>query len=213
MIGYSIDGLHVVFSRLFGTRTAFRPVCKKLRLAALRTVRQAAATRRLIVIPVGNALAKQIFSITAIVVLVTAATWGGPSQAGTASACRGLEVIPDRNGLISQSRAEELATEVLGSSAPEVSAVQIESVRASCLTTRRSYQRDLLERNSASNPQVKSLETPIWIVEVEGVSRPEGISEGGKPYAFAMVIINAESGEIEGGSRRYAALLERAEEQ
>ena len=186
---------------------------KKLRLAALRTVRQAAATRSLTVIPVDNALAKQIFSITAIVVLVTAAACGGPSQAGTATACRGLEVIPDRNGLISQSQAEDLATEVLGSSAPEVPAVQIESVRASCLTTRGSYQRDLLERESESNPQVKSPETPIWIVEVEGVSRPLGISKGGNPYAFAMAIINAESGEIEGGSRRYAPLLERAEEQ
>ena len=182
-------------------------------LSGLSALWQATATRRLAVISVDNAVAKQIFSVMAIVVLVTATACGGPSQAGTTSACRGLEVIPDRTGLINQSRAEDLATESLGMSAPEVSAVQIKSVRASCLTTRRSYERDLLEGKLATNPDVKSPETPIWIVEVEGISRPAGISKGGTPYAFAMAIINAESGELEGGSRHLSPLFEQAHEQ
>ena len=145
-------------------------------------------------------IAVAVFSV----ISVTACRDVSPErQSGT---CVGLEIIENRNGLISRSQAEELATKMLSRSAPEVSGVKIEAIRASCLTTLGSYQDDLLKGRWKTNPNTKSPETVIWLVEVEGRSTPEGISSG-PPFNFAMAIINARSGMHTGASRYQTPLL------
>ena len=44
---------------------------------------------------------------------------------------------------------------------------------------------------------------PVWVVEVKGVSRPAGIAAGNsdKTYNYAMVVMDAVSGESIAGAR------------
>ena len=120
-----------------------------------------------------------------------AAACGGTPGNAVDAGCSGLEVLPDRDGLINRSEAEELATELLAMPTPEVSGTEIERVWASCLTTLRSYGQDLLGRNDSTNPAVQPPDTPVWIVEVKGISRPAGISAAndGDPYRYALVVL------------------------
>lgn len=121
-----------------------------------------------------------------------------------------LEAVSDRTGLISRSEAEESATEWVAMSAPEVTGTEVERVWASCLTTLRSYEQDLLRGTASTNPDVRPLDLPIWIVEVKGASRPAGISSANAndPYRYAAQIIDARTGKSIGGYRRYEPLLE-----
>ena len=143
-------------------------------------------------------------------VLVLATACGGASEGAASGSCGELENVADQTGLISRSEAEELATKWLAMSAPEVSGTEIERVWASCLTTLRSYQQDLLESKSWINPEFQSPDTPVWIVEVKGVSRPAGISTRSvnEPYQYATQVINARTSESIAGSRRWEPLLE-----
>ena len=150
------------------------------------------------------------FAIPAVVLaLGLAAACGGALGDAVDAGCSGLEVIPGRDGQISQSEAERLAIELLAMPAPEVSGAEIERVWASCLTTLRSYEQDLLSR---TNPGMQPLNTPVWIVEVRGVSRPAGISaaNAGDPYLYALAVINAETGDTIAGSRRRDPIMEPA---
>ena len=99
-------------------------------------------------------------------------------------------------------------------SAPEVTGTDVERIWASCLTTLRSYEQDLLEGKSWTNPDVRSPDTLVWIVEVKGISRPAGISaaNANNPYRYAAQIMYARNGETIGGSRRYEPLLEPVQE-
>ena len=133
----------------------------------------------------------------------------------TSPSCVELEAVSDRTGLISQSEAEESATEWVAMSAPEVTGTDVERVWASCLTTLRSYEQDLLRGTASTNPDVRPLNLPIWIVEVKGASRPAGISSANanNPYRYAALsyptqIIDARTGKSIGGYRRYEPLLE-----
>ena len=139
-----------------------------------------------------------------------AAACGGASDDAADASCSGLEVLLDRDGLINQREAEQLVTELLAMSAPEVSGTEIERVWASCLTTLRSYGQDLLGRNDSTNPAFQPPDTPVWIVEVKGISRPAGISaaNAGDPYRYALAVINAETGDSIAGSRRREPLME-----
>ena len=142
--------------------------------------------------------------------LAIAAACGGASEGSVSTSCAILVSVSDPTGLISRNEAEELAVERLSMSAPEVTGMEVERVWASCLTTLRSYERDLLAGKSWTNPDVLSPDMPIWIIEVEGISRPAGISaaNANHPYRYAVEIMSARNGETVGGSRRYEPLLE-----
>ena len=124
-------------------------------------------------------------------------------------ACSGLEAVTEHAGLISRSEAEEFAMERLSMSAPEVTGVEIERVWSSCLTTFRSYEQDLLLGQGWSNPELWSPDTPVWVVEVKGISHPAGISasDADNPYRFAMDIMDARFGDFMTGSRYPEPLL------
>ena len=147
--------------------------------------------------------------------LATLVACGGASEVSVRPSCATLESVSNRTGLIGRNEAEELAVKRLGMSAPEVTGTEVERVWASCLTTLRSYERDLLAGKSWIDPDVLSLDMPIWIIEVEGISRPAGISaaNANHPYRYAVEIKSARNGETVGGFRRYEPLLEPMQEE
>ena len=159
---------------------------------------------------IGNILSPRVVFLPVAFVLALAAACGGAPEGAASRSCGQLEDVTDRTGLISRSEAEELATEQLAMSAPEVSETQIEKVWASCLTTLRSYEQDLLGRKSWANPGVQPPDTPVWIVEVKGISRPAGISTAtaSDHYRYAMAVINARTADPIFGSRRYEPMME-----
>ena len=163
---------------------------------------------------VGNLLSQSGVLLVAVFVLAITAACGGASEDAVSPSCAKLESVSDRSEIISRSEAEELAVERLSRSAPEVTETEVERVWASCLTTLRSYEQDLLEGKSWTNPDVRSPDTLIWIVEVKGISRPAGISAANadNPYRYAAAIMYARNGEAIGGSRRYEPLLESVRE-
>ena len=142
------------------------------------------------------------------VVLVAACT--GSADDATHPACAKLESLLNRDDLIDRNQAEEMATEELAFSAPEVTGVEIERVVGSCLTTLLSYQQDLRQGGARTNPAVYPHDMPVWIVEVKGISRPAGISaaNANNPYRYALSVINAATGESFAGSRYRESLLE-----
>ena len=159
---------------------------------------------------IGNTPSSRMVFLAVAFLLAIAAACGGTSEVSVSPSCPALESVRDRAGLISRSEAEELGIERLSMSAPEVTGTEVERVWASCLTTLRSYKRDLLLGQSMSNPEVLSPDMPIWIVEVKGISRPAGISDANanRPYRYAVEVMSARDGETLGGSRRREPLLE-----
>ena len=162
---------------------------------------------------IGNGMSRRVAPLAVILSLAFAAACGGELRNAVDPACAGLEAVPNHDGLISRNEAEEQAVEWLAMSAPEVTGTEVERVWASCLTTFRSNQRDLLEGRAWTNPEVRSPDMPVWIVEVKGISRPAGISAGNAddPYLYAMTVMDAETGDSFAGSRHRQPLLEPAE--
>ena len=72
----------------------------------------------------------------------------------------------------------------------------------------------LAEGQRLATPAFLPLDTPVWIVEVKGISRPAGVSaaNAGDPYRYALAVINAETGDSIAGSRRREPLMEPAGE-
>ena len=138
-----------------------------------------------------------VFTLT-----IVAACGGSPGIEGD-PVCQELEVVSDRGGLLSRSEADAMVTERLAMSAPEVTGVEVEGVVATCLTTLLSYYQDLLEGHVWINPAIRPHDTPVWIVEVKGISRPAGISaaNAANPYLYAMSVIDARTGDSIAGSR------------
>lgn len=151
--------------------------------------------------------------VVPVVVLAFTACFGASGDAAHPG-CSGLKVPPDRDGLISRSEAERLATERLAISAPGVSETEVERVWASCLTTLRSYERDLRKYDGWINPEFFRADAPVWIVEVKGISRPAGLSEGKgiEPYTYALVVFYADTGGGIAGGRYWEPLLAPAQE-
>ena len=116
--------------------------------------------------------------------------------------------------MISRGEAERLATERLAISAPGGSGTEIERVWASCLTTLRSYEHDLLQSDVWINSEFFRPGAPVWIVEVKGISRPAGLSAGKgiEPYTYALVVFYADTGDGISGRRYWEPLLEPAKE-
>ncbi len=163
---------------------------------------------------IGNILSRHIAFPAVLLALALAAACGGPLGDTVDAGGSGLEVLPDGDGLITRNEAEELATEWLAMSAPEVSGTEIERVWASCLSTLRSYEQDLLEGNDSTYPAFPPPGTPVWIVEVKGISLPAGISphNARQPYRYALAVINAETGDSIASTRRRETLMEPARE-
>ena len=153
--------------------------------------------------------------LLAVVVALALAACGGASGDAVDPACAGLEAVSNRDGLISRSEAVEQAMEYLASSAPEVTGMEIERVVAGCLTTLRSYHQDLLEGRAWTDPEVRSPDMPVWVVELKGISRPAGISavNADAPYLYGMAVYDARSGEPVEGSRHRESMLELAPEE
>ena len=145
---------------------------------------------------VSDVLSRRVALLLAVFALAVAAACGGTSGD---SACPGHVAVEDRSGLLSRDEAEKRAKELLSRSAPEVTGVEIEKVEGSCLTTLRFYQRG----RARNDPDARSPNTPVWIVGVKGVSRPDGIaaSDAGNPYRYARAVIDARTGEFIAGSR------------
>ena len=157
-----------------------------------------------------NILAQRVVLLLFAFMLALAAACGGAPEGAVSGSCGKLENVTGQTGLISRSEAEELATKWLSMSAPEISGTEIERVWASCLTTLRSYEQGLLQGQGWTNPEVRSPDTPVWIVEVKGISRNEGISTRSvnEPYQYAIQVINAGTAESIAGSRSWEPLLE-----
>ena len=114
------------------------------------------------------------------------------------ASCAGLETVPDRTDLVSESEAGEIARKHLALPAPSVTGMEDGRIIGACLTSLRSYEQDLIGRSSRPDSEaVPSADTPVWVVELKGMSRPAGISaakaEG--PYRYGMVVFNARSGD------------------
>ncbi len=151
----------------------------------------------------GNLMPHRMALLIVVFALAIAIACGGGSDGGISPSCMRFESVSDSTGLISRTEAEELAVGRLSMSAPEVSGTDVERVWASCLTTLRSYERVLLGEGARSNPDLRPPDTPVWVVEVKGISRPAGISAANadNPYRFAMEVHNAENGEFMKGAR------------
>ena len=160
-------------------------------------------------------LSQRMAFLLIVFVLAVTAACGEASETAVSPSCARLDSVSDPTHLISRNEAEDLAIKRLTMSAPEVTGTEVERVWASCLTTLRSYEQDLLDRNSWANPGVQSPDTLIWIVEVKGISRPAGISaaNANNPYRYATEIMSARNGETISGSRRYEPLLEPMQEE
>ena len=150
-----------------------------------------------------NILSRRVAFLVVVFALALATACGSASEDAVHPACAGLETVADRTGLIVRSEAEERATSSLALSAPEVTGVEIERVVGSCLTTFQSYEQDLMYGEVRSNPDLYPPDTPVWIVEVKGISRPAGISAANadNPYRYAMDVSNARTGDAIAGSR------------
>ncbi len=154
-----------------------------------------------------------IASLVVALALVVAVACGNSRGDSVDAGCAGLETVPDHTGLISRDEAEGLATTQLTSSAPSITGMEIERLVASCLTTLRSYEQDLLGGGPQTNPEVLSPETPIWIVEAKGIARPAGLSAANadKPYQYGMATFDARNGETKRRSHYQEPLLQPAQ--
>ena len=160
-------------------------------------------------------MAKHIAALGVVFALTIAAACGGSPGDDSDPVCQELEAVADRSRLLSRSEAVELVTGRLAFSAPEVTGVKIEGVMASCLTTLLSYDQDLRKWDVWPNPSIRPHETPVWIVEVKGISRPAGIAaaNAANPYRYAMSVIDARTGDSIAGSRYSEPRLASAHEE
>ena len=124
---------------------------------------------------------------------------GEDFTAGSFSAsCAGLETVPDRAGLVSEREADELARKRLAVPSPSVTGMKVERTIGACLSLLRSYERDLMGRGPRSNSEVPpSADTPVWVVEVKGISQPAGLSAANadRPYRYGLVVLDARNGD------------------
>ena len=115
----------------------------------------------------------------------------------TDPACYDLESPADRTELISRDEAEESMEWLAGGPAPGgASAVEIEGITASCLTTFGAYAQRFYRTYDRSNTPP---DTPVWVVEIKGVSR--SLRGGGEPWQYVMSVLHAETGDSMEGAR------------
>ena len=97
-------------------------------------------------------------------------------------ACYDLELPADRTGLVSRDEGEGSMRWLADGPAPggASAAVEAEGVTASCLTTFGAYAQQFYRQDNSSN-------TPVWAVEIKGVSRSLG---GGEPWRYVMSVLH-----------------------
>ena len=163
---------------------------------------------------IGSMAARRWAGLAVVCALALAIGCGAPGDVVSPS-CADFEVLEDSTGLISRDEAERMAVERLSMSAPEVSPTEVERVWASCLTTYRSYQERFYREGEWTDPELRPPDTPVWIVEVKGFSRPAGIATASAhvPYHYAMGVRNARSGEMMEGARYQEPRLQPAPEE
>ena len=115
----------------------------------------------------------------------------------TDPACYDLEPPVDRTGLISRNEAQGSMGWLAGGPAPgRASGVEIAGVTASCLTTFGAYAQRFYRPGDWSNTPP---DTPVWVVEVKGVSQYLGSDS--EPWQYAMNVLHAELGSSMEGAR------------
>ena len=137
-----------------------------------------------------------------LTLLLTIALLVAACGAAADPACQGLEALAGRTEFIGQDEAERMArAQLTGGPAPGY-VVDIEGVTASCLTTHEAYAR-LFNRpgDSSSTPP----DTPVWVVEIKGVSRRPG--DDGEPWQYVMNVLHAETGSSMEGARYFEPRL------
>ena len=124
------------------------------------------------------------------------------TQAPVDPFCAVLESVSDRAGLIARNEAEDITVDALAMPFPSVSATEVQGVVAGCLTMLRSYELVMLGM-APTGAGPRPPDTPVWIVEVKGVSRPDGISDANadNPYHYATHVLDAETGDTIAWSR------------
>ncbi len=126
-----------------------------------------------------------------------------PQPFTTDPACYGLDPPAHSGRLISRNEAEESMGWITGGPAPGgASAVAIEGVTASCLTTFGAYARRFYRTGDWSNTPP---DTPVWVVEFKGVSR--SLRGAGQPWQYVMNVLHAESGSSMEGARYHEPRL------
>lgn len=164
---------------------------------------------------VANALSRRVATLAVVLSLALAAACGNAAGDAISPSCADFDVVEHRAGLISRAEAEDTVIDWLSMSAPEVSPTEVERVWASCLTTYRSYEDQLLGEDAWTNPEIRPPDMPVWIVEVKGISRPAGISAANadNPFRYAMDIINARTGEMLERARYQEPMLQPAKDE
>ena len=120
-----------------------------------------------------------------------------PQPFTTDPACYDLEPPAGTGRLISRDEAERATGWIAGGPAPGgASAVEIEGVTASCLTTFGAYAQRFYRPGDWSNTPP---DTPVWVLEIKGVLR--SLPGGGQPWQYVTNVPYAESGDSMEGAR------------
>ena len=120
-----------------------------------------------------------------------------PQPFTTDPACYDLDPPAHTGRLISRDEAERAMGWLAGGPAPGgASAVEIEEVTSSCLTTFEAYAQRFYRAGDWSNTPP---DTPVWVVEIKGVSQYLGSDS--EPWQYAMNVLHAESGSSMEGAR------------
>ena len=132
------------------------------------------------------------------------ASCGGAAGYAADPACYDLDPPADRTGLISR---DEVEGKIMGwlASGPApggASAVEIEGVTASCLTTFEDYTGRFYQPGEFSSTPP---DTPVWVVEVKGESR--SLRGDSVTWRYSMGVIHAETGDSIEGARYFEPLL------
>lgn len=123
-----------------------------------------------------------------------------PQLFTTDPSCYDLDPPAHTGWLISRDKAEGSMAGLAGE--PGASAVEIEGVTASCLTTFGAYARRFYQPGEyGSTPP----DTPVWVVEIKGVSR--SLRNESEPWQYVMNVIHAESGDSMEGARYFEPRL------
>ena len=126
-----------------------------------------------------------------------------PQPFATDPACYGLDPPAHAGILISRDEAEGSMAWLAGGPAPGgASAVEIEGVTASCLTTYGAYAKRFYQPGDWSSTPP---DTPVWVVEIKGISR--SLRDESEPWQYVMSVIHAESGDSMEGARYFEPRL------
>ena len=143
------------------------------------------------------------WALTALLAAALAVSCGGAAGYAADPACYDLEPPADTSGFIRRDEAEENMDYLATGPAPGgASAVEIEGVTASCLTTHEAYARRFYRPGDWSSTPP---DTPVWVVEIKGVSR--SLRDESEPWQYVMSVQHAETGDSIEGARYHEPRL------